>query len=173
MSYLKIGLILGILVLCSWLYNSRAAARMEASSARAELAAYQAKVNEEAMKRMDENNRDALIRQRNNERIADAQFQREEAVRKQLALSARANRGLRDTIAELERRPVPENPDARAYADEASTARGLLERCSGRYQWMDGEAKKLGAQVTGLQEFITNVCKAGQSIEQLAPAPAQ
>lgn len=162
MNYLKIGVLLGVVLLCSWLYAGRAAALSEASKARGDLADYKAQVNAKALERMEEQNRDAVIRARNNERIADADHQRNEAVRKRIAASERANRGLRDTIAELERRPVPEDPAARAFADEARTARSLLERCSERYQWMDGEAKKLGVQVTGLQEYVTGVCGSGK-----------
>jgi len=167
---LKIGLWVAILIAFSWLYSSRAAAIADAAKARSDYANYRAEVNAKALERAEEQNRDAIIRQRNNERIANADLLRAEATRKRIAASDRAAASLRDVIAELERRAVPEDPNARAYADEASTARSLLERCSGRYQWVDGEAKKLGDQVTGLQEFIVNVCKAGVASEQTSPS---
>lgn len=171
-TYVKLGALAAVVVAMSWLYASRADAISDAAKAKAQLSDFQNRTNQEAIKRMEEQNLDALIRQRNNERIADAQDKRDEAVRATIARTERSNNRLRDTIADLERRAVPEDSTARAYAHEAAVARAALEQCSNRYRWVDGEAKKLGSQVIGLQSFVVDVCKAG-SVEQGAPLAPQ
>lgn len=171
-TYVKVAGLIGVVVLCSWLYTSRAAALVDKAKVETEFSEYRTQISNAALQQMEDHNRDALVRARNNERIADADFKRAEEIQKQLAASATANRRLRDTIRDLENRPVPEDPSARAYAHEASVARGVVEQCSERYRWLDGEAKKLGSQVIGLQSFVVDVCKAG-SLEERAPLPAE
>ena len=106
---------------------------------------------------------DELIRSRNAERTAHEQAQREKATLARAAAAERAVGQLRDEIAALNARPVPEDPRAAALAVEASTARDLLGRCAEAYRRVDGRAQALGDQVTGLQDWAQTVCKAGQS----------
>lgn len=105
---------------------------------------------------------DELIRSRNAERTAHEQAKREKATLARAAAAERAVGQLRDEIAALNARPVPEDPRAAALAVEASTARDLLGRCSEAYRWVDGRAQALGDQVTGLQDWAQTVCKAGE-----------
>ncbi len=97
------------------------------------------------------------------ERNAHVQAQREAGLRSALARAESRNRGLLDTIAQLNARPfvdVPGTaPDARAaaFAHEAATARELLGRCSGRYAELGAEADGLRIQVMGLQDYVTTV----------------
>lgn len=105
---------------------------------------------------------DELIRSRNAERTAHEQAKREKATLARAAAAERAVGQLRDEIAALNARPVPEDPRAAALAVEASTARDLLGRCADAYRRVDGRAQALGDQVTGLQDWAQTVCKAGE-----------
>lgn len=105
---------------------------------------------------------DELIRSRNAERTAHEQAQREKATLARAAAAERAVRELRDEVAALNARPVPEDPGAAALAGEARTARDLLGRCADAYRRVDGRAQALGDQVTGLQDFVATSCRAGQ-----------
>lgn len=105
---------------------------------------------------------DELIRSRNAERTAHEQAKREKATLARAAAAERAVGQLRDEIAALNARPVPEDPRAAALAVEASTARNLLGRCADAYRRVDGRAQALGDQVTGLQDWVQTVCKAGE-----------
>lgn len=105
---------------------------------------------------------DELIRSRNAERTAHEQAQREKATLARAAAAERAVGQLRDEIAALNARPVPEDPRAAALAVEASTARDLLGRCADAYRRVDGRAQALGDQVTGLQDWAQTVCRAGE-----------
>ena len=171
-TYVKAGAAIAVVVAMAWLWSSRASALVDAATVKTQFSEYRTEVSNRALRQMEDNNRDAMVRARNNERIADAQFKRDQAVQERIAAAQRAAGSLRDTIRDLERRPVPEDPRTRAYAHEASVARGALEQCSERYRWVDGEAKKLGSQVIGLQSFVVDVCKAG-SLEERAPLPAE
>lgn len=171
-TYIKTGAVLAVVVAMAWLWSSRATALADKAQVQAQFSDYRTEVSNRAIKQMEDNNRDAMVRARNNERIADAQYKRDQEVQARIAGAERAAGRLRDTIRDLERRAVPEDPVARAYADEASAARGALEQCAERYRWVDGEAKKLGSQVMGLQSFVVDVCKAG-SLEEGAPLPTQ
>lgn len=105
---------------------------------------------------------DELIRSRNAERTAHEQAQREKATLARAAAAERAVGQLRDDIAALNARPVPEDPRAAALAVEASAARDLLGRCAEAYRRVDGRAQALGDQVTGLQDWAQTVCRAGE-----------
>lgn len=105
---------------------------------------------------------DELIRSRNAERTAHEQAQREKATLARAAAAERAAAGLRNEIAALNARPVPESPELAAIAGEASTARDLLGRCAEAYRRVDGRAQALGDQVSGLQDFVATSCRAGQ-----------
>lgn len=105
---------------------------------------------------------DELIRSRNAERTAYEQAQREKATLARAAAAERAVGQLRNEIAALNARPVPEDPRAAALAVEASTARDLLGRCADAYRRVDGRAQALGDQVTGLQSWVLNVCQSSE-----------
>lgn len=105
---------------------------------------------------------DELIRSRNAERAAHEQAKREKATLARAAAAERAAAGLRDEIAALNARPVPTNPELAALAREARTARDLLGGCGQAYQRVDKRAQELGDQVSGLQDFVSTICRAGQ-----------
>jgi len=105
---------------------------------------------------------DELVRSRNAERTAHEQDRREKATLARAAAAERAVGQLRDEIAALNARPVPEDPRAAALAVEARTARDLLGRCAEAYRRVDGRAQALGDQVTGLQDWAQTVCRAGE-----------
>lgn len=96
------------------------------------------------------------------ERIANDHATRQKDTLARAAAAERAVRELRDEIAALNSRPTPEDPGAAAAAREASAARNLLGECAGRYRAVDERAQQLGDQVTGLQEFVAEVCRAGR-----------
>lgn len=96
------------------------------------------------------------------ERIANEIEQRRKATLDRALYAERAVRELRDEIAALNARPVPEDSRAAALAVEASTARDLLGRCADAYRRVDGRAQALGDQVTGLQDWVRDVCRAGE-----------
>ena len=104
---------------------------------------------------------DELIRFKNAERTAHEQAKREKATLARAAAAERAVGQLRDEIAALNARPVPEDPRAAALAVEASTARDLLGRCADAYRRVDGRAQALGDQVTGLHDWVRGVCRSG------------
>lgn len=95
------------------------------------------------------------------ERIANDQATRRKDTLARALYAERAVQRLRDEIAALNARPVPEDTGAAASAREAAAARDLLGRCTEAYQRVDGRAQALGDQVTGLQEFVRDVCRAG------------
>jgi len=97
------------------------------------------------------------------ERIANDHATRQKDTLARAAAAERAVRELRDEIAALNARPVPEDSRAAALAVEASTARELLGSCADRYRAVASSAQQLGDQVTGLQEFVRDVCHAGAS----------
>lgn len=97
------------------------------------------------------------------ERNAHVQAQREAGLRSALARAESRNRGLLDTIAQLNARTFVDvsgatpNASAAAFAHEAATARELLGRCSGRYAELGAEADGLRVQVMGLQDYVNGV----------------
>ncbi len=95
------------------------------------------------------------------ERTADEAEKRRKATLDRAIAAERAVRELRDEIAALNARPVPEDSRAAALAVEASTARNLLGECAARYRAVDERAQQLGDQVTGLQDWVRDVCRAG------------
>lgn len=95
------------------------------------------------------------------ERTADEAEKRRKATLDRAIAAERAEQRLRDEIAALNSRPTPEAPGAAAAAREASAARNLLGECAARYRAVDERAQQLGDQVTGLQEFVRDVCQAG------------
>lgn len=96
------------------------------------------------------------------ERIADEQANRQKATLDRALYAERAVQRLRDEIARLNSRDLPEDAGAAASAREARAARNLLGECAGRYRAVDERAQQLGDQVTGLQTFVAEVCGAGR-----------
>ncbi len=108
------------------------------------------------------------LRQRNAEKVAHEQTQRE-AVSQAAAASATASlRSLRAELARLKARthPYPSgNAGLAACAGEAATARELFGESAGAYVELAAEADQLRDQVAGLQQFAASVCRAGQALQ--------
>ncbi len=107
---------------------------------------------------------DDQARQVQAERIAHEHAERERALRSALERAQSRQRGLLDTIAQLNARPSGDDlpgaaaPGAAATgADGAATARELLGRCSGRYAQLAADADGLRGQVMGLQDWVRTV----------------
>lgn len=110
--------------------------------------------------------RDNATRFRNAERSADEDAKREAVRLARNAAAAATVRGLRADIARLNSRPDPYaagDAGIAACAREAATARELLGESSGAYQELAAEADQLRDQVTGLQDFAHNVCRAASA----------
>ena len=108
--------------------------------------------------------RDNAAKFRNAERTAHEDAQRETARRARIAAAAAELRGLRAQIDRLNARPDPypaTDAGIAACAGEAATARQLFAESAGAYQELAAEADGLRDQVTGLQDFARNVCRAG------------
>lgn len=107
-------------------------------------------------------NLDLMTKVRNTERIADEDARRTaERQRRDAAARSQLVR-LQRTIATLQQRKLPEPGDVAgiaALAGQASTARELLGRCSGRYADLAAAADGLRDQVTGLQAYVKDVCR--------------
>ena len=129
-------------------------------SARAELAAYKQTVAE--------NTRKAELAARVKEQAKQTEVERvqDEAAKKQTVLAARAVAAertavsLRNEVARLNARPAPQNPEAAAFAREASTARELLGACAAEYRSVAEVADGLRDQVIGLQDYVHSVALA-------------
>lgn len=117
-------------------------------------------------------NADLLIRFKNSERNADEQV-RLGALRATRDAAAAHERGrLLDTIATLNRRPLPPTCDAACVATlarEAATGRELLGSCATRYQSVAAAADELRDQVIGLQADAADVCRAPQPAVDSTP----
>ncbi|MFN3437810.1 MAG: hypothetical protein ACK41V_08970 [Acidovorax sp.] len=110
--------------------------------------------------------RDNATKFRNAERTANEDAQREAARRIRDAAAAAAMRSLHTEIARLNDRPHPypaTDAGLAACAGEAATARELFGESAGAYQELAAEADQLRDQVTGLQAFAQDVCRAGTS----------
>ena len=108
--------------------------------------------------------RNEQARQHQAERIAHETAQREEFLRTALTRADARNRGLLNTIAQLNQRPAASGIDlpgaaapaaATACISEAATARQLLGQCSERYGAVAADAEQLRIQVIGLQDWIS------------------
>lgn len=122
-------------------------------------------------KRNQATERDNAIKKKNAERTAHEDAQREAERRNRDAAAAATVRSLREQIARLNARPDPYpagDAGLAACACEATTARQLFGESAGAYQELAAEADGLRDQVTGLQDFALNVCRAGTS-GQLGP----
>lgn len=117
--------------------------------------------------------RDNATKFRNAERTAHEDAQREATRRARDAVAAAAVRSLRAEIVRLNSRPDPYpagDAGLAACASEASAARELFGESSGAYQELAAAADGLRDQVTGLQDFARNVCRAGKGPTK-APQP--
>ena len=96
----------------------------------------------------------------NAERIASELEKTNARLADQSAAATRSARGLRDEVARLNARPAPTCPESTASFVEASTARDLLATCADEYRSVAQDADRLSLQVTALQDWAKNICKA-------------
>lgn len=89
--------------------------------------------------------------------VVDGLAEREALARNRAVAAERTVASLRDTVARLNARPAPSNPEAAGYAGEARIARELLGACANEYQGLAAEADGLRDQVTGLQQWVSHV----------------
>jgi chromosome segregation ATPase len=89
--------------------------------------------------------------------IIEEQAQREAETLARVAAAERNVGSLRDTIAMLNSRPAPIDPETKRIADEARQARELLGQCSKEYEVVARDADELRDQVTGLQQWVDHV----------------
>lgn len=109
-------------------------------------------------------------KQKETERIAHEQAQREQASRTALDTATARNRSLLTTIAQLNANAAaaklsdtgPQSCTA-SDIDGATAARTALGECSSRYTALGGVADRLSGQVTGLQDYVRSVTKQGQA----------
>lgn len=116
--------------------------------------------------------RDNATKNRNAERVAHEDAQREAARLARDAAAATAVRSLRAQLARLNQRahPYPANDAGlAACAGEAATARELFGESSGAYQELAAEAEGLRDQVVGLQDFVRGVCRVLMPTTESAP----
>lgn len=142
-------------------WESRLIAQGDAQGAARIQAAWDA--NEDA--RSQATARDNAAKFRNAERTAHEDAQRQAARAARDAAAAATVRSLRQQIAQLNSRPDPHpatDAGLAACAREAATARELLGESAGAYQELAAAADQLRDQVTGLQAFARDVCRAGQ-----------
>lgn len=161
LNYITGGAIVVLAVSNAFTLYAWRGAKLDLAGERLAFSEYRLDISQATEREANRRNADALVRMRNNERIQDEDQRREQALAHERAAVAVTVAGLRDTVASLNNRAVPGDSGAAAYAREASAARSALEQCGERYQWVDGEAKKLASQVVGLQHFVVDVCKAG------------
>lgn len=108
-------------------------------------------------------NLDLMAKVRNTERIADEDARRAAERQRRDAAARTELVRLQRTIDSLRQRQLPEPGDTAgiaALAREGATARELLGRCSGRYADVAAAADGLRDQVTGLQTYVKDVCRA-------------
>ncbi len=96
------------------------------------------------------------------QRIVDDLGKAQAATAVRAVRAERAADGLRDTIAALNARPLPDAPScpaAAGHAREATVARELLGACAEEYRGVAAEADRLRDQVTGLQGWVDAIEK--------------
>ena len=106
---------------------------------------------------------DNATKNRNAERVAHEDAQREAARLARDAAAATAVRGLRAEVARLNQRPHPypaNDAGLAACAGEAATARELFSESAAAYSDVATAADSLRDQVAGLQDFVHGVCRA-------------
>lgn len=135
----------------SGLQHERLAHRQaEFQTFKAEVADNTRKAEEAARKREQE-------LQANVNKVAQQAQKRQQELAARVTATDSAAVSLRDEIARLNARPVPDNPGAAAYAHEATVARELLGQCAERYKAVATNAEGLTDQVTGLQEYANSI----------------
>ena len=108
------------------------------------------------------------LRQRNAEKVAHDQTERAAASQAAADSAAASLRSLRTELARFKARPNPYpagDSGLAACAVEAATARELFGESAEAYVELAAEADQLRDQVTGLQQFATDICRAGQTRE--------
>lgn len=94
--------------------------------------------------------------------IADKLAVAQAATAARAAVAERTAHGLRDTIAGLNSRPLPDAPSCPAlagHAGEARVARELLGDCAASYSGLAADADRLRDQVTGLLSWFDAIEK--------------
>lgn len=142
--------------LCGWLYVGKVGVERDFAHYKMEVA--EATLEAEKLARQVEQGGQTQVA-----RIIVNEESKRKVLSDRLARADAVNRGLRDEVARLNARPVPEDAAAAAYAGEARVARELLGTCSQRYTEVARDADELRDQVTGLQAFATQVCRAAVS----------
>lgn len=113
------------------------------------------------------------LRQRNAEKTANAQTQREAVSQAAAASAATALRSLRAELARLQSRtnPYPAgDAGLTACAGEAATGRELFGESAQAYVELAAEADQLRDQIAGLQQFTASVCRAGKPLQPVTGA---
>lgn len=108
------------------------------------------------------------LRQRNAEKVAHEQTQREAASQAAADSAAASLRSLRAELARLKARPNPYpagDAGLAACAGEAATARELFGESAEAFVELAAEADQLRDQVIGLQQFTSSVCNAGKPLQ--------
>lgn len=147
--------VIAALTLAALIYVQKARVEVAFSSYQKTTAQEKQKLQQEQLAKLEE-------AQKGVERIAYEDDKKRQALAARAVRAESAAASLRDEVARLNARPAPEDAGAAAYAREASTARELLGECSTRRTEVARAADELREQVTGLQDFAKNVCKAGQ-----------
>lgn len=164
-----------ILVLAAFtfgLYVANSNLKAQLAETRSEFSQYKAQAAEQQAQLVAKHRQVEVELSTRNERLIHELAEKDRQLAARAAAARRSDAGLRDEIARLNARPVPANPELAAAADEARAARELLGSCSQRYTELAREADELRDQVTGLQDFATNVCRAGTSVSgDLTPEP--
>jgi hypothetical protein len=96
------------------------------------------------------------------QRVADQLAVAQAATAARAARAERAADSLRDTIARLNGRPVPDAPSCPSvagYAREAAAARELLGACADEYRGLAAEADRGRDQLTGLLRWVDAIEK--------------
>ena len=109
---------------------------------------------------------DNATKNRNAERVAHEDAQREAARLARDAAAATAVRSLRAEVARLNQRPNPYpagDAGLAACAGEARAARELFSESAAAYSKLAAQADGFRDQVAGLQDFAVKVCRAGQA----------
>ena len=149
-----------LLLMSGWFYVAKVKAQGELAEYRAEVAENTRKAEAEARAKEQQMQRQA-------ERISHDQAQKQTVLAARAATANLVAGQLRDEIERLNARATPTDPESAALAGEARTARELLGACSDRYKDVARSADELRDQVSGLQDFAVNVCKApAQGVSQ-------
>ena len=154
-DYFWAAIVIGLLALASSQYVGKTHIASTLAAYRLEVA--QATAQQNAKARDKEHELAAT-----NERLNDELAKKAKLLAARDAAARRSDAGLRDEITRLNARPAPENPQARAFSDEARAARELLGACSDEYRGVALKADELRDQVMGLREYVQKIVQPGQ-----------